>query len=392
MSIGTMGFVAERLVQGREARGLTLTALADLIQVNKSAISHYEKGLHTPSPEILKNISQKLNLPICFFLKPNPIINSSSRIFYRSMCAVTKQARKRAERRFEWLKEIIIYLSEFLDFPKPNLPKFDAPKDFRKITANMIENYTQQLRDFWNLGFGPIADVIRCLEANGIFVSYGNLDAEMLDAFSELENETPFVFLNADKNILARSRFDSAHELGHLVLHQHVDKTTLQKTTDFKLLELQAHHFASAFLFPAKSFVDELWGVSLDSFRSLKSRWKVSIAAMISRSIQLELIDENEAKRLWINRNRRGWRTFEPLDDLPVEVPKMLSQSFNVILENKVKTKDQILNDLAISSNDIEELTNLPKGYLLDKQDETIPTLKLPENVIKFSQDRIKNI
>ena len=195
-----------------------------------------------------------------------------------------------------------------------------------------------------------------------------------------------FIYLNSDKNILARSRFDACHELGHLILHSAVDKTTLNKTIDFKILEEQAHHFSAAFMFPAQSFVNELWGISLESFRSLKARWKVSIAAMISRAIQLELIDEDEAKRLWINRNRRGWREFEPLDDLPPEKPKMLSNSFTVLLENKIKTKEQILSDLALAANDIEQLSNLPPGFFKDKEELSEVKLKIQKNIIPFNK------
>ena len=192
MTVGTTGFVAERLTQAREARGLSLTALADLLQVSSASISHYEKGSHTPSSEILRILTEKLSLPISFFLKPNPVLNSTARIFYRSMNSATKHARKRAERRFEWLKEIILYLEEFLEFPKNNMPQFDVPNNFRNITKSMIENYANQLRDYWGLGHGPIGDIVKTLETNGIFVSHGSLDAETLDAFSELDKNKFF--------------------------------------------------------------------------------------------------------------------------------------------------------------------------------------------------------
>jgi len=51
---------------------------------------------------------------------------------------------------------------------------------------------------------------------------------------------------------------------------------------------------------------------------SLKPKWKVSIGVMIKRLENLDIISEDEAKRLWINYNRRGWRREEPLDnDIP---------------------------------------------------------------------------
>jgi len=382
MTTATIGFLPERLTQAREARELSLTALSDLLEVSKAAISNYEKGINKPTHNTLQDISNKLNLPLNFFLKPNSVVNNSARIFYRAMSSVTKSARKRAERRFEWLKEIILYLKEYLDFPEVNLPVFDVPKDFRKITDNMIEKYAENLRDYWNLGLSPIADVIKIIESNGVFVSCGSLGVETLDAFSELDNGIPYVFLGSDKNLLARSRFDAGHELGHIIMHSAIDKSTLNTASDFKIIEEQAHHFSASFLLPSQSFVNELWGVSLDSFRSLRSKWKISIAAMISRAKQLELINEGEAKRLWINRNRRGWREFEPLDDLPTERPKMLANAFNVLLKNSVKTKEQILDDLSLTANDIEELANLPKGFFYGEEEYKLPRIKKRGNIV----------
>lgn len=75
------------------------------------------------------------------------------------------------------------------------------------------------------------------MEANGIYVSRGTLDAETLDACSEFDGQRPYVFLNSDKNILVRSRFDCAHELGHLVLHRNIRQKDLNRAVDFKVIE-----------------------------------------------------------------------------------------------------------------------------------------------------------
>ena len=49
MTAPTVGFQPERLVQAREARGLTSVALSEIVGVSASAISHYERGEHAPS-------------------------------------------------------------------------------------------------------------------------------------------------------------------------------------------------------------------------------------------------------------------------------------------------------------------------------------------------------
>src|SRR5688500_7643547 len=129
------GFVAGRLRQAREARGLSLVALADLAGVSSAAISQYEKGQHTPRPETFELLAKRLNLPPTFFLRPEVITPvEQHRLFYRSMSSATKQARTRAGRRLEWFKEIVGYFEQFFDLPEPSVPDFGLPDDFRDIT------------------------------------------------------------------------------------------------------------------------------------------------------------------------------------------------------------------------------------------------------------------
>jgi len=182
--IGTPGFNGKRLAQAREARGLTAVALAEMIGVKGANISHYEHGKQTPSPEVMDRISQVLNCPPAFFLREFKLLDDSC-IWYRSMSAATKMARVRAEARFAWLKEIVDYLGEYLDFPRLNIPDFKLPEDVTKITSDLIEEIALQCRQFWNLGDSPIADLVLILENNGIIVGRGELATETLDSFSQ---------------------------------------------------------------------------------------------------------------------------------------------------------------------------------------------------------------
>lgn len=87
----------------------------------------------------------------------------------------------------------------------------------------------------------------------------------------------PVVVLGADKNDRARSRFDGAHELGHLVVHGH-------QIWGVKEVEHQAHAFAAAFLMPAGDIRDELpdradWTVLSLPQGSLPSRSRLTAFA-----------------------------------------------------------------------------------------------------------------
>ena len=379
--IGTPGFIGARLAQAREARGLTAVSLAEMIGVKSANISQYEHGKQTPSSEVMDRIVQVLNRPKAFFLRRDTE-HQREGIWYRSMSTATKIARTKAEARFMWLKEIVDYLYQYLDFPALSIPDFKLPDDPTKISMEVIEEIAIECRRFWNLEENPIADVVLLLENSGIIVSRGELGTETLDSFSQwADADFPYVFLGSDRISAVRSRFDAAHELGHLFLHRHIDHRQIRNNVVHRQMENQCHRFSLAFLLPARSFAAELWAPTLNGFYTLKDRWKVSIAGMIKRCEQLGILSEEQVKRSWINLSRRGWRKKEPLDDvLPVEIPHLLSRSVELLVDSGVKTRDQILVDLASSAEDLGDLACLPPGYMSGKQSNVIIMPKVRAN------------
>lgn len=371
MKPGTPGFDGSRLREAREARGITAISLADLIGVSRAAVSQYEGDHQSPSPAVMRRISECLNLPIQFFLSRPVAAALSGPVFYRCMSAATKSARTRAERRHSWLREITWFLARFVRFPAVKFPQFDLPDDPTKIDPEQIEGIATETRRFWGLGMGPISNVSWLLENNGAVVSRCELGAPTLDAFSEWgeADERPYVVLGNGRGSAARSRFDAAHELGHMVLHRHVSKSIILHADVFKIMEDQAHRFAGAFLFPARAFADEMCIPSLDHFRTLKAKWHISIAAMIMRAAQLSLVSEVHERRLWLNLARRKWKTKEPLDDvIEFEQPQFLRRAMEMLIQKGVVAPNELSLQLALCTRDIEELVGLEPGYLGDAE------------------------
>jgi len=373
----TSDFKGERLVQAREARKMTATNLADVLGVSLSTVSAYEHERQKPPMDIVEKLSIILNVPQQFFYYKIPELNIKG-LFFRSMSSATKSARVRGMRRYEWMQEIVVYLKEFFDFPILNIPEFDVPLEFNRIDCSHIEEAARALRKLWDVKTGPCPNLVRLSESKGILISRWKLDAPGLDAFSQWsKGGRPFVVLGSDKAAAVRSRFDLAHEIGHLVLHRHVNESSVSSARDNKIIEQQANRFASAFLLPAKEFATDLYAPTLDAFRMLKQKWKSSIGAMIVRSLDLNIIDEEQSRRLWINMNRRGWRTHEPLDDaIEIEYPSLISQCIKMMVNEKFKTKEQILNDLSLSENDIEELCGLERGYFSEMPVRVLPQIR----------------
>lgn len=151
-------------------------------------------------------------------------------------------------------------------------------------------------------------------------------------------------------------------------------------------MEQQAHKFAAAFLLPESRFCSEFRVPTLDALRPLKQKWKVSIGAMLMRAGFLGLLTDDQSTRLWRTYARRGWKRREPLDDeQEVERPQILRQSVQLIIDEKVQSREQVLAALPFGAADIEELAGLPLGYL----SEPMPTVRmLGTNVLAFSKDR----
>jgi Zn-dependent peptidase ImmA (M78 family) len=360
------------------------------VGVKSANISQYEHAKQSPSPSVLEKLSQVLNVPQQFFLKPE-WTSDMDRINYRSMSSATKGARNRVEARYEWMKEIVAYLAEFVDFPALALPNINIPNDFHTLSMADIESIATACRQFWNLGVSPISDVVLLLENSGVIVGRGEMGAETLDAFSQWPKDEPrpYIFLGSDKTSLVRSRFDALHELGHLLLHRNIDRRALKNNVSFRLMEDQCHYFSSAMLLPGEAYSRELIEPTLNAFLTLKPRWKASIAGQIKRCEHLGILNPDGIKRMWINMNRRGWRTAEPLDDkLPTEEPRLLRRSINLVIESGLKTKSQMIGDLGLNPGDVEALMCLPAGYFEDRRAEaTEPQLKT-KMVIEFGRPK----
>ena len=369
MPVGSPGFVGSRLREAREARQMTGGALSELIGITASAISSYEKGHTSPSPDVLERITRALNFKTAFFLRPEESqANSSAQtIFERSRSSTTKATRKRARHHRTWLREIVQYLTRFVRLPKPNVPKVRLDANWLAMSEEDIEDAARDGRRHWNLGDGPISDVTLLTEKHGIIVTMIAMNANNLDAFSTWDDvdSRPYIALGTDTQSAFRTRFNVCHELGHLILHRDVLPREFNDQRYFKIIESQADRFAAAFLTPAATFSPDISLPTLEVFRILKPRWRTSIKMMIHRAQDLEVIDREEARRLYISYNRRGWNRREPLDeDQQLEEPRLVRRAFETIVEKSVIERSQIVAASPFNREDIEQLANLPYGYL----------------------------
>lgn len=380
MNIGQINFNGSKLKEAREARGITAIGLSDLLGITRQSVSQYEKGDQNPKLDVLERLSDVLKLPKHFFLAP-VVSEEHNLIFYRSLYKTNQVEKKATEQKLKWFKEIIIYLKNYFDFIAPNIPEYELPKDFRLITHKQVEQIAEATRKHWQIGNGAISNLTTLVENNGIIVNRGEFKSNCIDAFSEWSNGfVPIIVQNSDKDCAVRSRFDIAHELGHLILHKNV-KLNEFTGANLKILEDQANYFAGAFMLPASTFTKDFSYPSLDTFRMLKEKWKMSIGAMIKRIENLHILDKSQTQKMWINYSRRGWRGSEPLDEIiPAEEPQFIKRCFKILIDKNIQSRQDIELNLPYSLRDIEILSNLPEGYLQNNNYDTqtvIPKIKI---------------
>ncbi len=361
-------FVPGRLTEARESRGLTLKELGEKIGVSHQSISKYENGKAMPSIHTLDHISEVLSLPTYFFFKPINDSNHNEVVFFRSRAAATVKSKKIHSNRLKWLKEIHTYLEEILEFPKIDIPKINTSETYIPLDFNDIDEIADQVRKHWNLGVGPISNVLLLLEKKGVIIARASFSDYKIDACSVWEKgQRPYIFLGSDKTA-SRSRFDVAHELGHLVLHSNLKLSEFNKKENYKLIEKEADRFASAFLLPISSFGSEIISSSLEHLINLKKRWKVSINAMAYRAMQLNIFSEFQYINIRQKLSKNGWLKDEPLDkEFEFEEPSALKQAMELIIEHNVKTKSDIVYEIGLPREEIEILSNLEPGFLLEE-------------------------
>jgi Zn-dependent peptidase ImmA (M78 family)/transcriptional regulator with XRE-family HTH domain len=369
--------IPARLKDARKFLRMSQEDLGDRIGVTRQAISQFERGDRLPDPDTFAALVSALEQPPGFFTSDDaPVFGDSTTRFYRKFGSDTVRRREACDTYADWFVQVAKAFDNVINYPAVNVPEYD-PADFGE---DGIDELAERVRSDWGLGLGPISNVMALLESNGIIACRYEMTGEKVEAFSFWNGQRPFIFMASEKKAGVRTRYDLAHELGHLVLHRHIDSAEIEDKTFLKEIERQADRFAGAFLLPKHSFTNEVFTPRLDAFVELKKRWRVSIQAMIYRCADLGIFDDAQVLNLRKQVSFRKWRTQEPLDDpslIPLESPRLLTRAFGLIAQSGIMTIDELKAAVQINPRFIEAMCNLEEGSLTMADPPVIePTLK----------------
>ncbi|MFE5544745.1 ImmA/IrrE family metallo-endopeptidase [Streptomyces sp. SID5770] len=316
-------FTPSRLAIARKRRGMTLVELGDRVGVSSQSLSNYERGRQVPSAPTLRSLAGVLDFPLGFFSAPDldEIDGKSVNFRARSKLAASTREAALAESR------LAVELSHWLD-GRFKLPSVDLPTPGRKMDPGLAVDY---LRSTWRLGEdSSIRNMIHLVEAHGVRVFSLAPEHPEVDAFSFWRDGRPYIFLNTMKSA-PRSRFDVAHELGHLIMH--ADDEAGVRT---RAAEKEADEFASNLLMPRRSLAARIPdNPTTDQVIRLKKHWNVSALALTYRLHALGRITDWQYRQSVIELGRLGYRTGEP-NGGPHESSMLLQKVFTFLREQEI--------------------------------------------------------
>lgn len=330
-------FKASRLTVARKRRAMTKVRLAEEAGLGLRSVSAYENGHTIPEAAALEALSRVLRFPVEFFTATDLDEPPERSVSFRSLSSMTAGRRDSAIAAAALAMELSRWIDKRFTLPLPNVP------DLRNVDPELAAD---EVRVQWGVGTRPVRSMVHLLEANGVRVFSLAEVGESVDAFSFTHEDTPFVFLSTSKSG-ERSRFDAAHELGHLVLHRH--------GVPDREAERQADRFASAFLMPKASVVSAApRNPSIAQLVDLKKNWLVSLSALAYRMHSLGMITEWNYRSLCIEIAKRGYRKNEP-HPIARETSQVLDKVFATMRHEGV-TKADIARELKMYTTDIEAL------------------------------------
>lgn len=332
-------FSAIRLSIARKRRQITKKELAEKAGITAVHLTRLESGgSGEPGVETVRAIANALDYPFDFFYGKDCDELTAQSVSFRSLSTLSARQRDAALAAGAIAFELHDWVADRFTLPEPLM--LDLRDEEPRAAADA-------LRSHWGIGTKPIENMVKLLEAKGVRVFALAEQHKNVDAFSCWHGGVPFVFLNTFKSA-ERSRFDAAHELGHLVLHIH-------GANGSRDVEREADGFASAFLIHRGDLVGELQRVhSLAQLVAAKKRWGVSVAALARTAFDTGLITDWHYRDLCKQMSILGYRSKEP-EGIPREKSVLWRMVFEELWKEGV-TRESVAKALHVPPEEIEAL------------------------------------
>jgi len=294
--------LGERLLSARQITGLSTRVVAErlkpLVSISHATLANYEKDATRPPIDVMTALSTFYQRPLNWFLGNGATLAG---VRYRNLKSkVGVKDRQRFEGECQRWLDSYIAVERHLGEPlmatgtfkmKPGEPPAFAAARLRKDILKLDEDQR-------------VPSVVEVLECLGCRVMEAESDLA-IDALAARLGDEHVVMLNTQTSN-DRARMNAAHELGHVV------QGDCDADEEDKAQEKAAFTFASHLLLTSAMLAEAFKRKSVVDMLRFKERFGISLAAMVYRAQVERLITDAEAKHLWIEFAKRGWKAKEP--------------------------------------------------------------------------------
>ena len=286
-----------RLKSARLMKRLTMDELSSRTngEVSKPNISKYEKGKMMPSSKVHIALAKALGMDFDYFFRPVTVeitrpadYRKKSKLSRGDEKAINEEVKDKAERYLEI--EDTLSINMVFDY------------DISDITVSNkgdVRRVVSRIRQDWNLGTGPLSNIIDLLEAHGLRV----IEIDAPDAFDGMcvfvGEKKPLLVLNKHYTV-ERKRFTELHEFGHSVMR--MDDSLSQKEK-----ENLCNYFANEMLL-SSDVLHQVFGtrinkVFLNEIAHLQTQFGISIDAIFHRLHDEHILNDYLYSQFFIQKN-----------------------------------------------------------------------------------------
>ncbi|SHM30641.1 XRE family transcriptional regulator [Flavobacterium chilense] len=349
----------ERIKLARESRGYSQSTLAkEMKSASQVLLSKIEKGLSNVTDDVFTELSLILDYPKDFFYKKHDVY-PLKHFYFRKNLGMSMTKARLLESQINILSGNICDLLDAVEI-EIDLPFTDLYK-----TGLSPEQMADRVRDYFNLPKGPIKDLIKVVEQQGVIIHFFDFTSDLkISGVSYITPVgVPVMILN--KNMPnSRKVFTIAHELGHILMHFKGGIISEDRN-----VENEADRFASSFLMPSSEIKSSLYYLTDEKLGDLKRYWKVSIQALLFKAKDTGALTQDQYRR-WVTKiSYYGWRKQEPLE-FEISEPKLLYKMLKLHFQDLQYSKNELcemfgLNEIEFdkiylqSSSDLQDYLNV---------------------------------
>lgn len=356
----------ELVKKAREIEGLTQTELADAVNLTQAAIARIEQNLLEPSNETAQAIAMELRFPIEYFYQQSFTDFPQGSTLFRCLKGLKSKDRSQILQTASVGFQIYQTMADKLKMKPSRFPKishrdiYSAPSILRSILGVEPEK--------------PIKQIIKKLENIGVIVVSIPLEIHEHDGFSVWIEDRPVIVLSRGKSG-DRQRRTVTHEMFHLACHYSFDGSNLDE------IENEADRLTNEFLLPEEIISQDITTpVTLSDLADLKTRWGVSIQALVERAYELKIITTNQRKYLYKQIGQKGWRTKEPRYIEPEQPRAIQMMAEHLYSKNGKVAYSDLANNAKLPRWLVHNILSAYQGYTGESEKQS--------NVINFDLHR----